>query len=90
MKMAKEEQYLENEGLGKDTIEGKTKNQRPVVGELMVCVSGSPFSRELIRSACQMADDLKVKWIALYVDAPRRTPKTLSERMEISRNLRAA
>lgn len=90
MKMAKEEQRLESGGLNKDTVEGKTKDQSPVLGKLMVCVSGSPFSRELIRSARQMADDLNVKWIALYVDAPRCIPKTMNERMEISRNLRAA
>lgn len=90
MKMAKEERRLESEGFCKDTVERKTKDQSTAMGKLMVCVSGSPFSRELIRSARQMADDLNIKWMALYVDTPRRAPKSMSERMEISRNLRTA
>lgn len=60
------------------------------VGKMMVCVSGSPFSKELIRTASEMAGQFHQPWFVLYVDSPRMRPKSAEERMNISRNLQFA
>lgn len=92
MKAVKEGQRLESERVNKGTKANgiQTEGRSAVTEKMMVCVSGSPFSRELIRTTRQMADHLKIKWAALYVDTPKRVPKTMGDRMEISRNLRIA
>lgn len=90
--MAQKRRQSGNARIDKETKAGEEQmeGRNTAGGKMMVCVSGSPFSRELIRSARQMAVDLKIKWIALYVDTPQRVPKTMKDRMEISRNLRTA
>lgn len=62
----------------------------PVTGKVMVCVSGSPFSAELIRTAKQMAANMKTKWIAVYADTPKTFSKSERERIAVSRNLQLA
>jgi two-component system sensor histidine kinase KdpD len=58
--------------------------------KVMVCVSASPFSKQLIRMAQQMATSLKAEWITVYVETPRRFPKSEQERLALSNNLQFA
>lgn len=69
---------------------GRAGGPWPVTGRVMVCVSGSPFSRELIRMAKQMAANMKVKWLAVYVDTPKTFSRSEQERIAVSRNLQLA
>lgn len=62
----------------------------PASEKVMVCVSASPFSKQLIRTAWQMAASLKVEWIAVYVETPRRLPKSEEERLALLSNLQFA
>jgi two-component system, OmpR family, sensor histidine kinase KdpD len=62
----------------------------PVSEKVMVCVSASPFSKQLIRMARQMSTSLKAEWIAVYVETPRRLPKSKQERLVLSSNLQFA
>jgi len=62
----------------------------PISGKVMVCVSASPFSAQLIRFTRQMAANLKVDWLAIYVETPRRLPRSQEERGRLEENLRLA
>ncbi len=63
----------------------------PMAGNVMVCVSGSPFSAQLIRAAFQLSKGLRSEWYALHVDTPRRLfPMGDKERARILRNMRLA
>lgn len=63
----------------------------PMAGNVMVCVSGSPFSAQLIRAAFQLSKGLRSDWYALHVDTPRRLfPMGDKERARILRNMRLA
>lgn len=62
----------------------------PVSEKVMVCVSASPFSEQLIRFTRQMASNLKVDWLAVYIETPRRLPRSPQERDILERNLRLA
>ena len=43
----------------------------PVVERLMVCIGPSPFSKQLVRAAKRMADQLRAEWIVANVQTPR-------------------
>ena len=60
----------------------------PAAGRVMVCVSASPFSAQLIRAARRLADGLQADWLAVYVETSRRTSE--AERDRIARNLHLA
>lgn len=62
----------------------------PVAEKIMVCISQSPFSTQLIRVARQMANSLKAEWIAVYVETTRRFPTTETARNSIRRHLQLA
>ena len=62
----------------------------PVSEKVMVCVSASPFSRQIIRMARQMANSLKTEWVALYVATPQLISKSQQEKLSLSRNLQYA
>lgn len=61
-----------------------------VSGKVMVCVSASPFSAQLIRFTRQVASNLKVDWLAVYVETPRRLLRSQKERIQLEGNLRLA
>lgn len=42
----------------------------PAGERIMVCVSPSPFSAQLVRTAKRMAEGLQAEWIAVYVETP--------------------
>ncbi|MDI3256472.1 MAG: sensor histidine kinase KdpD [Kyrpidia sp.] len=61
----------------------------PAGERVMVCVSPSPFSAQLIRVGRRMAAGLKAPWLVAYVEQPGKAPGE-EERLRISKYLRLA
>ncbi len=61
-----------------------------IAERLLVCVSESPFSAQLVRRTRRVADELKATWIALYVETPRHQRLSEAERDRIADTLRLA
>ena len=57
---------------------------------VMVCISASPFSAQLIRTARRLAEGLQAEWLAVNVEAPRRSPTSEAAKDALSRNKRLA
>jgi two-component system, OmpR family, sensor histidine kinase KdpD len=55
--------------------------------KIMVCVSGSPFSAKLIRTAKRMATRQNAEWLAVHVAPPGRLPKNETEKDIIAKNM---
>jgi len=62
----------------------------PVGERVMVCVSASPFSAQLIRSACRLARGLQAELLAVHIEIPRKLAFSDKERDRIFRNMRLA
>ncbi len=62
----------------------------PTGEKVMVCVSASPFSAQLIRYAKRMATRLQAEWLAVHVDSPRRLAGSEAERDFKAKNLHLA
>lgn len=62
----------------------------PVSEKVMVCVSASPFSAQLLRIGRQMAASLKSDWLAVYVQTPQGLPRSESRQNQLARNLQLA
>jgi len=62
----------------------------PVQERVMVCISASPFSGQLIRAARRLATSLQAEWLAVYVETPRRLPISEEEKDFLVKNLRLA
>lgn len=62
----------------------------PAAERLLVCVSGSPFSERLIRSARRLADELRAEWFAVYVDTPGNDRLARENRQYVWRDIRLA
>lgn len=62
----------------------------PAGERVMVCVSPSPFSAQLIRIARRMAEGLQAEWLAVYVEAPRLYPFDEAGKDRLAKNLRLA
>jgi two-component system sensor histidine kinase KdpD len=58
--------------------------------QLLVAISPSPYSAELIRAARRMASALHARWYAVYVESIRARRLDESTRASLSRNLRLA
>jgi two-component system sensor histidine kinase KdpD len=71
--------------------EHKIEGPWPAAGRVMVCVSSSPFSAQLIRAARRLAGGLQAELIAVHIEAPtRRFPIGDKERDRVARNMRLA
>lgn len=57
---------------------------------LLVCISPSPLSERLIRSARRLADELNAEWMAIYVETPQLAAISPEKRERIARILRQA
>ncbi len=57
---------------------------------LLVCVSPSPLSAQLIRGARRMASALHADWIAVYVETPAALRLSAKGREQATQNLRLA
>ncbi|GAB6275310.1 MAG: hypothetical protein STSR0004_21750 [Peptococcaceae bacterium] len=62
----------------------------PTGERVMVCVSPSPFSAQLIRIGRRMAERLQSEWLAVYVETPRRFPAGEADKNHLAKNLRLA
>ena len=62
----------------------------PVGERVMVCVSASPFSAQLIRAARRLARGLQAELLAVHIETPRRLGLSEKERDRIFLNMRLA
>jgi two-component system sensor histidine kinase KdpD len=62
----------------------------PTGERVLVCVSPSPFSAQLIRTARRMAEGLQTEWIAVSVETPKRIPSGEDEKDRLAKNMRLA
>lgn len=62
----------------------------PTGEKVMACISGSPFSARLIRSAKRMADKQNAEWIIVHVETPKHPSKSEAEKDLMAKNLRMA
>lgn len=69
----------------------RIKGPWPASGRVMVCLSGSPFSAQLIRAANRLATGLRSEWIAVHIEAEKMNfPTGDKERDSIAKNMRLA
>lgn len=62
----------------------------PTAERLLVCVSGSPFSEQLIRATRRLAEELKAPWHTVYIETPGSDRQTRENRERIWQDLRFA
>jgi two-component system sensor histidine kinase KdpD len=62
----------------------------PAAGRVMVCVSASPFSAQLIRAGRRLSAGLQAEWLAVHIETARRFAAGDAERDRIVRNMRLA
>jgi two-component system sensor histidine kinase KdpD len=62
----------------------------PVTERLLVCISGSPTSKRLIRTARRLAEELKAEWSVLYVETAEDNKLTRENRERVWSELRLA
>ena len=62
----------------------------PASGRVMVCVSSSPFSAQLIRTASRLAAGMQADCLAVHIEAPGWAHARDAERDRVARNLRLA
>ncbi len=62
----------------------------PTTDRILVCVSSSPSSANLVRAAHRMAKSLRADWIAAYVEPPERTRVPEAQRNQAIQHLRLA
>lgn len=62
----------------------------PAAERIMVCVSESPLSSQLVRAAYRLAASLKSPWIAAYIEIPRLEVASEKEKLALADNLRLA
>ncbi|SDF13873.1 sensor histidine kinase [Sporomusa acidovorans] len=72
-------------------VEHKIEGPWPAAERVMVCVSASPFSAQLIRAARRLAAGIQAELLAVHIEAPaRRFPVGDKERDRVARNMRLA
>lgn len=57
---------------------------------VLVCVSPSPMSRRLVRSARRLASSLRAEWIAVHVETARSSRMSAEDRRRLEGTLRLA
>lgn len=57
---------------------------------LLVCVSPSPLSERLVRSARRLADELNAEWITVYVETPQFASMSYDKRDRVAKILQLA
>lgn len=62
----------------------------PAAERLLVCVSASPFSEKLVRSARRLADELSAEWVALSIETAATTNLSVTARDQLTSNLQLA
>jgi two-component system sensor histidine kinase KdpD len=62
----------------------------PTAERLLVCVSGSPYSEQLIRATRRLAEELKAPWHTVYIETPGSDRQTRENRERVWHDLRFA
>ncbi|UDN56600.1 sensor histidine kinase [Clostridioides sp. ES-S-0010-02] len=62
----------------------------PTSDTLLACISPSPSSAKVIRTASRIADSTFAKWIALYVETPNTAKLPFEEQKQLQNNLKLA
>ncbi len=62
----------------------------PTTERLLVCVSGSPYSEQLIRATRRLAEELKAPWHTVYIETPGSDRHTRENRERVWQDLRFA
>lgn len=62
----------------------------PTGEKILVCISASPFSTQLLRSAKRMTEKVQGELLAVHVETLRRFPSSEAEKDSMARNLRLA
>lgn len=62
----------------------------PTSDTLLACISPSPSSAKVIRTASRISDSTFAKWIALYVETPNTARLPLQEQKQLQNNLKLA
>ena len=62
----------------------------PTAERLLVCVSGSPYSQQLIRTTRRLADELKGRWHTVYIETPGGGKHLRENRERVWRDIRLA
>ena len=62
----------------------------PTGEKILVCISASPFSAQLIRIAKRMAERVQGEWFAVHVETLHRFPKSEAEKDSMVKNFRLA
>lgn len=62
----------------------------PASERILVCVSPSPLSARLVRSAKRLAAGLRADWVAAYVETPASARLSEADRNRVEQNLRLA
>ena len=57
---------------------------------ILVCVSDSPLSEQLIRVGQRLAADLDAEWFAIYIESPQNMTQSESARAQLTRNFEMA
>jgi len=62
----------------------------PVMERLLVCIAPSPYAKQLIRKAYQLAEDTKAEWYAVYVESISQLQLNEPDRAELAQALEFA
>lgn len=62
----------------------------PTSDTLLACISPSPSSAKVIRTASRISDSTFAKWIALYVETPNTARLPFDEQKQLQNNLKLA
>ena len=62
----------------------------PAGERLLVCISPSPLSERLVRTARRLADELNAEWFAVHVEGPGETRLSRDREDHVARTLRLA
>lgn len=62
----------------------------PAAERLLVCVSGSPFGEQLLRTTRRLADELKAPWHTVYIETPGSGRQIQENRERVWKDLRLA
>jgi two-component system sensor histidine kinase KdpD len=62
----------------------------PAAERLLVCISPSPLSEHLIRSARRLAGELNAEWMAVYIETPQLAAISPEKRERVNRILQLA
>jgi two-component system sensor histidine kinase KdpD len=62
----------------------------PVAEKLVVCISPSPLSERVIRSARRLAGELNAEWVTVYVETPQFAAMSQEQRDRVAKMLQLA